>query len=502
MKQTTGLVLALVGTAAGAAPALARDPAPEPRLPPDGTAGKALAGMLATAASAEAALAEGRAHLATGNAAQAISAFRQALGSEGSSVAALNGLGIAYDQLGRHDLARSQFEAALALEPEAADIAYNLGWSLHLAGDHRAAVPWLQRASSGDDGRAAQAARRALALIAARLEAEAIGPAPTSAPAMDAPARVASARIDMASTGEAVLVLPSETANPVGGRDSRAPVLALSVPVERVITASLPDVTVDIAAIDIDLPELSTAPDTQAPLRLADASDSVAPAPAADAARQPAEPVVAAARKPAEPVVAAARKPAESSVAAARKPAAVREVLANRLGALAALTIPLAVPAPAVAAAPAPPPLVVPAARVLDDVASVPAAQPRALALGNAPDFADLSADAPDWADPAGPPPLRLLDLAALPVLATATPMQPMPLLPPPRLAVDWMAHTDIDAIAPEPEAPAYKRLMDALLTQADLADAVDPRAVRMAINRLEALVARIQAMGLEVMRA
>jgi hypothetical protein len=480
MKQQAGLVLAL----ASAAPAVAREPVPEPRLLPD-AGNTALLAAIANADGAEAALAEGRAYLAANNAVQAISAFRLALTADSGSVAALNGLGIAYDRLGRSDLARRHFEMALAIEPEAADIAYNLGWSLHLAGEHRAAVPWLQRASGGNDGRAAAAARRVLALIAARLEAEASGTAIAPVIAADdaAPVRVASARIDMASTGEAVLVLPGAVPHPV----AKAPVLALSVPVERVITASLPAGAVDVAALDVALPEL----DVKAP-----ASEAAAPVKLAEAAPETVSP------PPEQP---------------ARQPAAVREVLNGRLGALAALAIPLAAPIPAVASPTLPPELVSPAvaAAPASEARAIPARAiarepvlPKVIRLGDAPpDFADLrpalatDADVPEWADPVVPP-LRLLDLAALPLLATATPVQPLSLLAPPRLAVDWLAGTDIDHLAPEADRPAYKRLMDALSVQADLADAVDPQAVRMAIGRLEALVARIRAMSMEIMSA
>jgi tetratricopeptide (TPR) repeat protein len=475
MKQAAGLVLAL----ASAAPAVASEPAPQPRMPPDGADRAALAALLNTRG-AEAALAEGRAFLATNNAVQAISAFRQALSADQSSVAALNGLGVAYDRLGRSDLARRHFEQALSLDPEAADIAYNLGWSLHLAGEHRAAVPWLQRAAGGDDGRAAAAARRALVMIAARLEAEALGPAMAPAALPDAPVRVASARIDMASTGEAVLVLGTDIAHPAAAR----PVLALSVPVDQLITASLSVSPVDMAELNIAMPDLGDAIAAE-PVTMAQS--------AAPATRQLMPQLVV-----------------NASADAERPPPPVRDMLSGRLGALAALTIPLAAPMPAVATPVlAPPAIAAPAARTQVRTAAapapVPAAQllPQVITLGDTPpDFSSLSPSLPDLAEIDGPPPLRLLDLAALPLLATATPMQPVPLLAPPVMAVDWLAVTDIEAIAPSQDAPAYRRLVDALLVQADLADAVDPRAVRLAIDRLEALVARIGAISLEVMSA
>ncbi len=167
------------------------------------------------AGGAEAALDEGRALLAAANPVQAIAAFRTALASNPQSVAALNGLAVAYDRLGRADLARQHFEQALAFEPDAADIAYNLGWSLLKAGQDREAIAPLQRASAGRDARAASAARRALAIIAARLEA----PAAPALVVADAGPRQAAARIDVVASGEAVLVLaaapPPVAARPV-----------------------------------------------------------------------------------------------------------------------------------------------------------------------------------------------------------------------------------------------------------------------------------------------
>ncbi len=155
------------------------------------------------AGSADSALDEGRALLAAANPVQAIAAFRTALAGDPQSVAALNGLAVAYDRLGRADLARQHFEQALAFEPDAADIAYNLGWSLLKAGHYRDAIAPLQRASAGRDARAASAARRALAIIAARLEAPAAPPVVLA----DAGVPAAPARIDMVASGEAVLVL-------------------------------------------------------------------------------------------------------------------------------------------------------------------------------------------------------------------------------------------------------------------------------------------------------
>jgi len=64
------------------------------------------------------ALAEGRALLNLGQNANAISAFREALREQPDSGDAYNGLAVAYDRIGRKDLAQRYFELALSFDPE------------------------------------------------------------------------------------------------------------------------------------------------------------------------------------------------------------------------------------------------------------------------------------------------------------------------------------------------------------------------------------------------
>lgn len=71
-------------------------------------------------------LADGRHHLRAGRLAAAITAYRQASYSAEHTAMAYNGLAIAYDRLGRADLARMYFEGALEREPENLAIARNL----------------------------------------------------------------------------------------------------------------------------------------------------------------------------------------------------------------------------------------------------------------------------------------------------------------------------------------------------------------------------------------
>jgi tetratricopeptide (TPR) repeat protein len=117
---------------------------------------------------------DGRALLAQGDTAGAIAAFRTALVASPQSIDALNGLGVAYDRLGRYDLSRSWYDTALAIDPDAVLVLNNLGYSLYLQGQYAAAIPLLQRVAASDDEAARRAGQRVLTLIAARMRADAI----------------------------------------------------------------------------------------------------------------------------------------------------------------------------------------------------------------------------------------------------------------------------------------------------------------------------------------
>lgn len=198
------------------------------------------------------ALDEGRALLLANNPAQALSAFQLALAQAPQSVAALNGIAIAYDRLGRSDLARRHFEMALALQPDAADIAFNLGLSLIRAGQDRAAIAPMQRAAGGADARVAAAARRSLTQIAARLTA----PAPAMAPAPVA-TPPAGPRIDVASSGEAVLVLAPPAAPARGGPAASTQLAMADAPPSPAVAPDVAERLGAVAAltIPISLPE-------------------------------------------------------------------------------------------------------------------------------------------------------------------------------------------------------------------------------------------------------
>ncbi|MGL5839171.1 MAG: tetratricopeptide repeat protein [Sphingorhabdus sp.] len=79
-------------------------------------------------------LARGKAHLALGQNALAISDFRAALRSTPDSATAYNGLGIAYDRIGRRDLAQLYFELAVANAPSDLKFSGNLARFLEASG--------------------------------------------------------------------------------------------------------------------------------------------------------------------------------------------------------------------------------------------------------------------------------------------------------------------------------------------------------------------------------
>lgn len=180
--------------------------------------------------------------LGAGDVPGAMASFRRVLAEEPRSVDAMNGLGVTYDRMGRHDVARGWYEAALAVSPDDGAVLTNLGYSLTLQNEWREAIPWLQAATRSGDAAAVQTARRLLAQASAALTAErarapvfarpaelalsvpAPGAAPLSAQRVlqtrlaQAPAaivtgslasapKVSSAHIELAANGEAQLVL-------------------------------------------------------------------------------------------------------------------------------------------------------------------------------------------------------------------------------------------------------------------------------------------------------
>ncbi len=167
----TGLAGVLAASAAGQAQARTSD----------GLKAQAEALKAAMAARAEATRAQAptlsdnyeraKLQLASGDVTGAMASFRRALAEAPDSVDAMNGLAVSYDRMGRHDVARGWYEAALAIAPENAPLLSNLGYSLVLQGKDREAIPFLQAATRTGDATATATAQRLLSRISARLTA-------------------------------------------------------------------------------------------------------------------------------------------------------------------------------------------------------------------------------------------------------------------------------------------------------------------------------------------
>ena len=185
----------------------------------------------------------------------AILQYRNALAERPHDGKALNGLGVALDQLGEHAEAQKQYRAALAQDPDDMTALNNLGMSLIMAGDYAAAISAL--APAAESFKATESLRRNLALAYARAGANAqpLSPdaAPDNAPYTPAPAASPVAPVRASPLGAAPA--PAET-----GRSAAARAVATS------LTATLPPAPapVTIAGIFIDHPLMTPIPPTRA----------------------------------------------------------------------------------------------------------------------------------------------------------------------------------------------------------------------------------------------
>jgi hypothetical protein len=111
-------------------------------------------------------LAEGRTALALGNVGTALEAFRRALREQPESIEALAGIAACYERMGRYDLSRVNYEAALAIAPNNPILLNSFAASLQQQGRHAEARALRAEAEQAEAVEVASAVRSAQAEIA------------------------------------------------------------------------------------------------------------------------------------------------------------------------------------------------------------------------------------------------------------------------------------------------------------------------------------------------
>ena len=184
-------------------------------------------------------VAEARGQLALGNVALALEGFRKAWREDPNSVAALAGMADCYDRMGRFDLSRRNYEAALAIAPANLELLGALASSLDQQGDR--------------DG--AGKVRQEIALRAAAAKVQAI------AAAQDTPVETAEAELVR-------IVAPSAA---VDAARAPAPSVAVRAPLPQpAVVAAAPVVQpepVPVVVASAPLPALPAVTNTLAVLK-------------------------------------------------------------------------------------------------------------------------------------------------------------------------------------------------------------------------------------------
>lgn len=85
-----------------------------------------------------------RLYISTGQPDAAISILEGIILVHKDDVTALNGLGVAYDVRGEHQIAQSSYRKALIIHGENDEVKSNLGLSLAFSGQYEEALKWLQ----------------------------------------------------------------------------------------------------------------------------------------------------------------------------------------------------------------------------------------------------------------------------------------------------------------------------------------------------------------------
>ena len=105
----------------------------------------------------------GRSQLLTSNGREAVENFKGVLGAMPNDIAALNGIGVGYDQIGDHKTAQIYYHQALQHDPNNTDTQSNLALSLAFAKDFATSLQILEKI--GLDASATPKQRHNLALV-------------------------------------------------------------------------------------------------------------------------------------------------------------------------------------------------------------------------------------------------------------------------------------------------------------------------------------------------
>jgi hypothetical protein len=271
-------------------------------------------------------VAEARGQLALGNVALALEAFRLAQREDPNSTDALVGIANCYDQMGRFDLSRRSYEAALALDPSNTEILGAFASSLQLQGRTDEALGVRQEIAARSA--AAATLEQAVAEVPAPLRAAPEAPAaPVEVAIVSAPVAPVEAAAAPESTlaprtwGSSPVVLSVATPDRVGVdlptvETARVEMVA-EAPVAIPVPAAPPKDAVQTAAVGrsvtIKLPAARIVKDVPVPVSVkpVPAPVPLAPAlpvdvPTEEIAFAPLKPYV---RPAAEPVVAEERGP-------------------------------------------------------------------------------------------------------------------------------------------------------------------------------------------------
>ena len=131
-------------------------------------------------------IAEARGQLRLGNVGLALESFRKALRDDPASVDALSGTAICYDRMGRFDLSRRHYEAALAISPGDVQLLQQLAGSLDL--QNRAEEAASVRGEIADRQLAVAAESRGIAAVAsAAVASQPASPSSSAPPVLAVP---------------------------------------------------------------------------------------------------------------------------------------------------------------------------------------------------------------------------------------------------------------------------------------------------------------------------